>query len=202
MIKLTRHRLCRFRHNGLYTASAGESHTMQLPLLSKGAAIYFYVITPNDAKNDVSTYLTQAAGDGTGTAAATTYTFPTGVSGAYTFYATIHYTDGTSESPHPSYTVSVSLPSESTPSTPVNSAPSSPGLHLQSGAATVKIDGVDILSTMPGEQVTLDLVMPSDKGYNEIYLYLADSQGVNVQFGNPSGDPVRPPLRHLSRRWR
>ena len=92
----------------IYTASAGDSHTVQLSILSKGASISFYVITPNDARNDVSTYLETSTGDGTTSAASVDYVFPSDVSGDYTFYATIYYNDGTSHSPHPSYTVTVS----------------------------------------------------------------------------------------------
>ncbi len=93
--------------DGIYTASAGDSHTAALSILSQGASIGFYVITPNDARNDVSTYLATASGDGTTSAASVDYTFPAHVSGNYTFYATIHYNDGTSHTPQPSYTVSV-----------------------------------------------------------------------------------------------
>ena len=110
--------------NASNTAYAGNPYTVQLSILSKAASIEFYVITPNDAINDVSTSLGTASGDGTSTAATMTYTFPSGVSGDYTFYVRIGYTDGTSVSPHPSCTVSVSLPS-STETTTSTETPSS-----------------------------------------------------------------------------
>ena len=78
----------------------------------------------------------------------------------------------------------------SDPDETASTTPSTPGLHLQAGAATIEIDEVDILSTMPGEQVTLDLVMPSDKGYSQIYLYLADS--TDTDYGDQLGDTIRP----------
>ena len=118
--------------DGVYTASAGDSHTAQLPILSRGASISFYVITPNDARNDVSTYLSTASGDGTASAASVDYTFPSGISGDYTFYATIYYNDGTSSPPHPSYTVSVSASTTTTTTdttTPTITLVSSDGVY-------------------------------------------------------------------------
>ncbi len=146
--------------NASNTADADDPHTVQLSILSKAASIAFYVITPNDAINDVSTYLGTASGDGTSTAATTTYTFPSGVTGDYTFYATVSYNDGTYESPHPSYTVTVALPV------------SSPGLSTVN-ASTITINGEIMMDTAPGDTVTVNLAMPDDKGYAVIYWYLA-----------------------------
>ena len=53
--------------NGLYAAAPGDTHEARLSILSKGATINWYVITPNDARNDVSTSLGRGTGDGTTT---------------------------------------------------------------------------------------------------------------------------------------
>ncbi len=162
--------------DGIYTASAGDSHTAALSILSQGASIGFYVITPNDARNDVSTYLATASGDGTTSAASVDYTFPAHVSGNYTFYATIHYNDGTSHTPQPSYTVSV------TASTPVETTPSTPTLSY----SLVSSDGVYTAIAGTGHESNFSTSQP----YSYVYWYVTPpggtESGVNTEYGDGS----------------
>lgn len=52
------------------------------------------------------------------------------------------------------------------------SAPASPGLYAE-GTPTIEINDEEMVSAAPGDTVSVEVVMPSDKGYSEIYWYLA-----------------------------
>ena len=48
-----------------------------------------------------------------------------------------------------------------------------------------------MVDTAPGDSVSVDLVMPSDKGYTQIYWYLAgpNDPGYGSQIGSPTYSP-------------
>ncbi len=161
--------------NRSYTATAGDSHTAQLSILSKAATINFYVITPNDAANVVSTFLEKASGDGTVTAASVDYTFPSNVSGDYTFYAKVYYNDGTSESPHPSYTVTVSL---SSPTTPTFSLVPSDGSYTAEAGDN---HDAGFTSSVPYDSVSWYIKTPSD--LSNVYQHTATGDGSSTATG-------------------
>ncbi len=77
---------------------------------------------------------------------------------------------------------------------------SSPGLYPVN-ASYITINGEDMVDAAPGDTVSVDLVMPADKGYSMIYWYLADSSdsGYGDQLGNPttpSGNGIETELTH------
>lgn len=68
-----------------------------------------------------------------------------------------------------------------------DTASASPGLSPVS-TTTITINGEKMLDTYPGETVSVNLVMPSDKGYTKIYWYLAGpgDSGYGSQIGGPT----------------
>ena len=72
--------------------------------------------------------------------------------------------------------------------------PSTPGLYLQADADTIEINGEEMLDTKPGDTVTVNLVMPSDKGYARIHWYLSDNElGAPM---TPSGTGIETEVTH------
>ena len=65
----------------------------------------------------------------------------------------------------------------------------SPGLSPV-GASTITINGEEMVDTAPGDSVSVDLVMPADKGYSQIYWYLAGPG--DLGYGNGVGGPTSP----------
>ena len=66
-------------------------------------------------------------------------------------------------------------------------ASASPGLSPV-GTSTITINGEEMVDAAPGETISVNLVMPSAKGYSQIYWYLADPgvSGLGNQVGNPT----------------
>ncbi len=80
------------------------------------------------------------------------------------------------------------------------SNPSSPGLYPVN-ASYITINGEEMVDTAPGDTVSVDLVLPSDKGYSQIYWYLAgpnDSGYGNGVGGatSPSGNGIETEVTH------
>ncbi len=74
-----------------------------------------------------------------------------------------------------------------------NVAPSvapSLGLSPGNGFNNITINGEEMVDTAPGDTVTVDLVMPSDRGYSQIYWYLAGPNDSGL--GNGVGGPTSP----------
>ena len=63
---------------------------------------------------------------------------------------------------------------------------SSPGLYPVD-ASYITIDGEEMVDTAPGDTVSVDLVMPADKGYAMLYWYLAGpgETGLGDEIGGP-----------------
>ncbi len=94
--------------DGIYTATAGDSHTANL---SASEALYsatWYIAGPGETGR--GTHIESDGGDGTATTASLTYTFPSGVSGDYTITALAYKMSDMSLMGEVSYTVTVSLP--------------------------------------------------------------------------------------------
>lgn len=61
-------------------------------------------------------------------------------------------------------------------------------------AATITINGEVMLDTAPGDTVTVNLVMPADKGYARIHWYLSDNE---LGFPTtPSGTDIETEVTH------
>ena len=101
--------------DGVYTATAGTGHEANFTASQAYNSVSWYLKRPSDAS---AVYQRIDSGNGSSTTSQFSYSFPSGVSGDYVFKAmgTIGST-GFEES----YTVSVSLPSSSTP--PATPAP-------------------------------------------------------------------------------
>ena len=108
--------------DGVYTATAGDSHTANLSVPSGWTSIYWYLKSPSESGVGTSQ---SSVSDSTGnsTTASYTYSFPSGVSGDYVLTAYTTLSDYTIV--QPSYTVSVSLPSSSNAPASAPSAPAS-----------------------------------------------------------------------------
>ena len=65
-----------------------------------------------------------------------------------------------------------------------------PGLSPANGFNNITINGEEMVDTAPGDTVTVDLVMPSDRGYSQIYWYLAGPNDSGL--GNEVGTPTSP----------
>lgn len=65
-----------------------------------------------------------------------------------------------------------------------------PGLFTTVSAANITINGEVMLDMAPGDTVNVKLVLPADKGYSEIYWYLA-APGVSDR-GNKLEEPMTP----------
>ena len=98
--------------DGVYTATAGDSHTANLSVPSGWTSIYWYLKAPSESGLGTSQ---SSVSDSTGNSstASYTYSFPSGVSGDYVLTAYTTLSDSTIV--QPSYTVSVSLPAVSAP---------------------------------------------------------------------------------------
>ncbi len=109
---------------GVYTAFAGGSHTANVSVPSGWTQIYWYLKSPSESGLGTSQLPISEDSTGSSTSASYTYSFPEGVSGDYVLTAYVYLSNGTLADPHPSYTVSVSLPS-STETTTSTQTPSS-----------------------------------------------------------------------------
>ena len=86
---------------------------------------------------------------------------------------------------------------------PPNVAPyvaPSPGLSPVN-ASTITINGEEMIDAAPGDSVSVNVVMPSDKGYSYIYWYLAgpDDSGLGNSAGGtttPSGYGIETEVTH------
>lgn len=113
--------------NGLYTAEAGDSHTANFSTSSPYSSVYWYVKSPSET--GYGTNVETDYGNGSTTTASLTYNFPSGTSGDYVITAYVYDSDNSvSET---SYTVTVSLPTSSTPT--YSFAPSSGAYSAKAG---------------------------------------------------------------------
>ncbi len=79
-----------------------------------------------------------------------------------------------------------------TTETSTSATPTEPGLYPPSDDdSTITIYDELMVDSYPGqEDISVILVMPSGKGYSQIYLYLADAN--DTGYGNQLGDTLRP----------
>lgn len=76
-------------------------------------------------------------------------------------------------------------------SSEINTVTASPSPGLSAvNASYITINGEEMVDTAPSDTVSVDLVMPSDKGYSQIYWYLAGPS--DSGFGNQLGSPTTP----------
>lgn len=71
------------------------------------------------------------------------------------------------------------------------------GLFPGNGFNNITINGEEMVDTAPGDTVTVDLVMPSDRGYSQIYWYLAGPNDSGL--GNGVGAPTSPSGTEIGR---
>lgn len=154
-----------------HTAVAGDSHTASFSAAEALYGVSWYVAGPGETGR--GPYITFNSGGSTVRTDSFTYTFPSGVSGDYTITAAGTKYSDMSVLADVSYTVSVSAPS--------------PGLHPV-GTSTVEHNGVEWPSTAPGDSISLNLVMPSAKGYSKINWYLAAPSDTDK--GSEIGSPT------------
>ncbi len=100
--------------DGIYTATAGTGHEANLTLSAAPSYVFWYVQEPGESDFG-STETQDSSGNLT---SQLSYSFPSGVSGDYTFRAS-GTISSTGEGFDVSYTVSVSLPPVTAPSPPV-----------------------------------------------------------------------------------
>jgi len=96
--------------NGLYAASAGDTHEANLNLSSVYTSLYWYVKSPSES--GLGTNISTLTGDGSSKTASFSYTFSSSASGDYVITAYTYLSDGTIVQPN--YTVSVTATSTDT----------------------------------------------------------------------------------------
>ncbi len=117
--------------DGSYSAEAGTGHEANFTTNSAYQSVYWYVKSPSDTSYYGTNVETDYGDSSTTTTAQLSYSFPSGVSGDYVITAYVY--DNDSSVYETSYTVSVSLPSSSTPPPTTTSTPS-PGLSAADGS--------------------------------------------------------------------
>ena len=139
--------------NGLYTATAGDSHTANVSVPSGWTQIYWYLKSPSESGYGTSQ---SSVSDSTGnaTSASYTYSFPSGTSGDYVLTAYVYGSDGTIV--EPSYTVSVSLPSSSTGTT-TTETPAAPSAPTTPSGTLGAWSGYSLITSSPHSPPMLEL---------------------------------------------
>ena len=93
--------------DGIYTASAGDTHESTLNTGEPHYSVSWYVKKPGDT-SDYGTFVENDSGNGTRTTASLSYTFPSGIGGDYVITAIAYRWTDMSLIDEISYTVSVS----------------------------------------------------------------------------------------------
>ena len=187
--------------DGVYTATAGGKHTVNLSVPQGWDLIYWYMRSPSESGlgsyqsyTSASDHKDEADSSGILKKASYTYAFPKNVSGDYVLTAYVYLSNNTISDPHPSYTVSVSLPGSTTTTTstdtPSSTPSSTPSTPSQSSTPTASISPSSVYGftseTLPnsdyGLVVSASEVISSVKWYINGSLYTT----ARAQYGSTS----------------
>ena len=143
---------------GVYTASAGDSHTAEVTVPSGYTLIYWYLKSPGES--GYGTSVSTTTGDSSTTSASYTYSFPSYASGDYVLTAYITLSDNTIV--EASYTVTVSSSTTSDSSTTADSSTSDSTTSDSSTADSSTSDSSTSDSSTTADSTTSDSSTTAD----------------------------------------
>ena len=156
--------------NDLYTATGGE--TKESCLLASGpySSVDWYIQSPSEIVDGVSTYIETDSGDGTSTEARMSYQFPADASGDYVIYVNVQLASNNSTY-NESYTVSVT-PSPDNTLEPPDPDPSDTGNDGDSQ------DTGDASTVSPGG--THEFQVTANEAYYFVHWYVKSPSEIGI----------------------